>query len=224
MMKSSLENHVIATYFSLRFGVALIAIVFPILLWLGGLFYVGLPLQDSMSAYYHASNDGKSMRNWFVGILFAVGVVLYLYKGYSNKENYALNMAGVLAIGIAIFPMAWNCGDSCDKYSIHGVCAVLFFICIAFVCVFCAKDTLRLIEDETIRTYFRRLYHTLAAAMILSPVVALVLNILFRQYGSLVFYVEAFGIFAFSAYWLTKSKELSMTQAERKALRGEIEI
>jgi hypothetical protein len=221
-MQEPLEEHVLATYFTLRVGIAVIAIAFPLLLWLGGRFYVGLPLQDSMSAYYHAAVDGRSMRNWFVGILFAVGVFLYLYKGFSNKENYALNVAGVMAIGVAVFPMEWACGEACSRYSVHGVCAVLFFVSIAFVSVRCAADTLSLIQDEHLRTVFRRAYKTLAGLMLASPAIALVLNFILLQHRAAVFYVEAFGILAFAAYWLTKSRELALSQAEKKALRGEL--
>jgi hypothetical protein len=221
-MQEPLEEHVLATYFTLRVGIAVIAIAFPLLLWLGGRFYVGLPLQDSMSAYYHAAVDGRSMRNWFVGILFAVGVFLYLYKGFSNKENYALNVAGVMAIGVAVFPMEWACGEACSRYSVHGVCAVLFFVSIAFVSVRCAADTLSLIQDEHLRTVFRRAYKTLAGLMLASPAIALVLNFILLQHRAAVFYVEAFGILAFAAYWLTKCRELALSQAEKKALRGEL--
>src|SRR5216684_1487516 len=142
MKPDKLQKHILGTYFSLRIGIAIVAMLFPFILWIGGRLYVGLPLQDSMSAYYHASINQTSMRDWFVGILFAVGIFLNLYKGYSNSENIALNFAGILAVGIAIFPMQWNCGTDCSWFSIHGLCAVLFFFCIAFVCIRCASDTL----------------------------------------------------------------------------------
>jgi hypothetical protein len=222
LMKKPLEEHVHSTYFTLRLGIAIIAIAFPLLLYFVGKFYAGLPLQDSMSAYYHAAADGKSMRDWFVGILFAVGVFLYLYKGYSDKENFALNIAGVMALGIAIFPMQWKCEPNCAQYSIHGVCAIIFFICIAFVCVRCSRDTLSLLQDDKKRAHFRNLYRTLAVFMLLSPAIALALNLFFQRYGSLVFFVEAVGIFAFAAYWLTKGRELAASQAEVRALRGEL--
>lgn len=221
-MNDRLDKHVLGTYLSLRIGVAVIAVCFPFLLWIGGRIYVGLPLQDSMSAYYHATVDGRSMRDWFVGILFAVGVFLYLYKGYSRIENYVLNFAGVMALGIAIFPMEWACSESCAKLSVHGFCAILFFLCIAFVCVRCSRDTLRLLEDPEVQASYRRRYQVLAVLMIVSPAIALLVNTLFRQYGSLVFYVEAAGIFAFAAYWLTKSREIALTESEARALRGEL--
>lgn len=38
------------------------------------------------------------MRNWFVGILFVVGVCLYLIKGFSKWEDILLTIAGILAV------------------------------------------------------------------------------------------------------------------------------
>lgn len=60
----NLRQHIAATYKALRLGVAVIAFVFPLLLWIGGIFVAGLALEGSMSAYYHAGNG--AMRNWFV--------------------------------------------------------------------------------------------------------------------------------------------------------------
>ncbi len=54
------------------------------------------------------------MRSWFVGILFVLGIFLYLYKGFSTLENCLLNIAGLSALGVALFPTGWNCGDSCN--------------------------------------------------------------------------------------------------------------
>ena len=48
------------------------------------------------------------MRIWSVGILFVVAAFLYLYKGFTPFENYALNVAGVCALGVALVPMPWN--------------------------------------------------------------------------------------------------------------------
>lgn len=221
-MKAHLETNFRATYFMLRFGAVTITILLPFLLWLGGKFYAGLPLQDSMSAYYHAINDGKTMRDWFVGILFAMGLILYFYKGYSDTENIALNIAGILAVGVAIFPMGWGCGENCPSISIHGICAVTFFVIIAFVCVYCSRDTLNLIRDEGVRARYGRIYKTLAIVMVLSPVVAFLLNAFFRQYNSRVFYIEAFGILAFAAYWFVKSRELAVVETEKKLLEGNL--
>jgi hypothetical protein len=217
-MQTDLQKHLLATYFSLRFGIFVIAVVFPLLLWLGGCVYVGVELQDSMSAYYHAAKDGRSMRDWFVGVLFSAAICLYVYKGYSRAENYALNFAAAMAVGVAIFPMSL---DSGSKYSIHGVCAVLFFIAIAFVCVFCADDTLDLKErNSRSKKRYERLYRSLAAVMIISPVIAFILNATISREGTLIFFVEMAGILAFASYWLAKTIELRETQADISALTG----
>jgi hypothetical protein len=57
------------------------------------------------------------MRDWFVGILWAIGVFLVLYRGYGRRENTALNIAGMLLIMVAMVPMDWTCGTACPKIS-----------------------------------------------------------------------------------------------------------
>ena len=88
LSSAALKKHVLSTYFSLRVGIVVIAVAFPVLLATGGYFYVGVGLLDSMSAYYHVTCEGRSMRDWFVGLLFAVGVFLYLYKGTAQPRMY----------------------------------------------------------------------------------------------------------------------------------------
>src|ERR1700733_7449877 len=53
-MPRTIEQQIKATYFALRIGAAVIAFVFPLLLWGGGKL-AGFTLRDSMSAYYWAS-------------------------------------------------------------------------------------------------------------------------------------------------------------------------
>ena len=105
-----LAAHVFSTYASVRYGTAAIAFAFPLVLVFGG-WFKGIQLQPSMSAYYWVASGAEypPMRIWFVGILFVVAAFLYLYKGFTPLENYALNVAGVCALGVALVPMPWNC-------------------------------------------------------------------------------------------------------------------
>ena len=64
------------------------------------------------------------MRDWFVGLLFVEGIFLYLYKGFGRAGNLALNIAGVLAIGVALIPEA--AGHS--WITAHGFCAIGLFL------------------------------------------------------------------------------------------------
>jgi hypothetical protein len=215
---SELRKHVEATYFNLRIGMAVIAFAFPILLAVGAKLLRNISLQDSMSAYYHAGNG--AMRDWFVGVLVAIGAFLYLYKGFSRAENYALNLAGIFGIGVAVFPMQWQCEPACDPVSLHGTLAVLFFICIAYVCLFRASDTLALLTDAKKIGRYKAIYRTLGVLMVASPLTAFVVSGVLRRLSALVFFIEAFAVWAFAAYWLAKSREMRETSAERLALEG----
>jgi len=219
-----LQGHILGTYTNIRVGIAVIGIAFPFFLWLVGQFYAQLPLQSSMSAYYHAVGyQGRSMRDWFVGLLFVVGIFLYLYKGFGRAENWALSIGGVLAVGVAIFPDM----PSTSWITPHGFCAIGLFLCIAFVALFCANDTLDLIYDTNIRNpaqviaRLKLLYRLIGWAMIISMLLAYILNTVFRtQFRT--FWVEAAGILSFGTYWLLKSWELRMTAAELKTVRAQI--
>jgi hypothetical protein len=142
MKPKRLQAHITASYTTLRIGMAVLAIALPFLLWIAGHFLAALPLQGSMSAYYHAG--GGAVRDVFVGSLFAIGVFLMLYKGFTDFENWALNLAGGFLLIVAVVPMAWGCGDACPKFSWHGTASVVFFLSIAYVCIFRSADTLGL--------------------------------------------------------------------------------
>ena len=223
MKPPDLAKHIFATYFTLRHGIAILGIALPVVLWLGGVTFAGLSLQGSMSAYYHAG-DG-AMRDVFVGVLFGVGAFLYLYKGYTRQENIALNLAGVFVVGVALFPMQWACGDACGSFSPHGTFAVLFFLCIAYVCIFRASDTLKLVPDQNMAERYGRWYKLIGAAMVLSPAIAFALSVMLRSQDGdnpLIFFVEAVGVVVFGVYWILKSREIKFSNAERDAIAGRL--
>lgn len=243
---TDIKKQMMATFLSLRVGVGVIGIVLPLLLLFGGMI-VHIHLADSMSAYYHATRScinpqrpevsapcstiplptGQGpMRNWFVGALFVIGVCLYLIKGFSKWENLLLTIAGILAVCVAIFPMPWTTGKA-TGFPIHYVSAVTFFVFIAFVCMFCSGKTLKFMPDipnrEKVIARYKLRYRALSILMVLSPLAAYAFNEFTRQ-NHLVFWAEAFGIWAFGGYWLVKTKELSLSDVERRALKGELEM
>lgn len=230
MKTKDLSNHIAATYRALRVGIAVIAFAFPLILWIGGHILANLPLEGSMSAYYHAGdalNPGQGvLRNEFVGILFAIGTILFLYQGITRLEDYALNIAGVLALGIALFPMTWPVasGSKDNPFSLHGVCAVSFFVCIAYVCIFRASDTLTLIKDDAKRKRYRRGYKLLGVLMLASPVIAFILSSILKLQNSSTFFVEVAGVYVFAAYWVLKSYEISETNSDQRAALGKLRV
>ncbi len=159
-----------------------------------------------MSAYYHAEHAGSSMRNWFVGTLVALGALLHIYKGFTPKENFLLDAAGLLAVGVAIFPMDPPSANGGALFSFHGVVAFLAFGCLAWVALFTASNTLKLM-DESRRQWYGSRYKTLGILMVASPAVAYFLNVFFRL-GLTVLIAEALCLWVFAAYWFLKGHEM----------------
>jgi len=215
-----LHRHVTHTYASLRTGIGVIGLGLPLALWIGGAIFDGEPLRGSMSAYYYSPAVG----DLFVGALFAVGVFLYLYKGFSRAEDWSLNLAGLFAIGVAMAPTQPP-GAPDRVFAWHGVFAVSFFACISYVCIFRASDTLSLIRDTSRARALRRLYRILGALMLAAPVGAVLLGRVIQNEGGpnvAVFLVEAAGVWVFGTYWLAKSRELARTDADRLAMEGKL--
>ncbi len=208
-MSTDISEHMKATYRALRLGVAVLGILLPWLLWIAGR-VAGAPLQPSMSDYYDAG-----MRDEFVAVLCAVAFLLVSYKGYTSLENWALNLGGAFLVGVALVPTG--------RSWLHGTFAVLFFVCIAYVCLFRASDTIGLIHDPERRRRFTRTYQLLGVGMILSPVGAVILTFVLHP-TSLTFFVEALGVSAFAAYWLVKGRELAETDAEALARHGGLAV
>jgi hypothetical protein len=156
-----------------------------------------------------------TMRNYFVGFLFAVGAILYVYKGYTWKENWALNFAGVMAVSVALNPMPWDCAK--HHVTAHGASAILFFVAIAYVCIFQSDDTLVLIKDTKRRAFYKGWYRVLGIIMACSPIFAFIYTAIRQRYDHYIFSAEMAGIYAFSAYWVVKIREIQFI-GERRAL------
>jgi hypothetical protein len=248
MQLTDIQKQMMATFLSLRVGIGVIGIVFPFFLLLGGRILYGIPQADSMSAYYHATpacldphldNDQTQcaanplptgegpMRNWFVGSLFAIGVGLYLIKGFSKQENVLLTVAGILAVCVALFPMPWVRGKPTWQH-VHYISAVTFFVLIGLVIWICSGKTLKFMPDTTpnrdqVIARFKHAYRVLAIVMAASPFAAILLfKVLNLPQG--IFWAEAAGVVSFGAFWLVKTWELSKSEVEHRALRGEINM
>jgi hypothetical protein len=221
MKASELQDHMAGTYFSLRWGMVVMAFAFPIVITLGGFFLYNTGLLASLSSYYYTD-----VRDVFVGLLVAIGACLYLYKGFSMSENVALNLAGVFVVAVAMFPTQSNCENGCALFTTHTVAAVLFFLCIAYVAIFKGPETLSLLDDEKLRKKYRRTYKTLGTVMIVSPAVALIASLILEASTGkkfVIVFAEWLAVWIFAAYWFFKSRELASTAAETRALDRDLQ-
>jgi len=250
---NTLENprsHILGTYNSLRLALCLLGFLLPLVLMIGGKLQSKIPAPThSMSAYYHLTgppavvqgqndysvdHEGNAqvaglgtMRNWFVGMLFAVGILLFAYEGYSSKENIALNIAGLCAWGVAVAPMKWPpANDPGFSFSLHWVFAATLFLMVAYVCIARARDTLTpgvTPLPPELRTKYVLIYKWLGLAMFCFPVIAWVLNSIIGNINTFTFWLEATGIWIFSAYWGVKTWELKDGKLDESIARGEVE-
>ena len=218
MTAEDLRRNMMSTYFTLRLGIVILSVALPLVLLGYSLVTHGRLVESSMSAFYGA--DGGAMRNWFVGILWAIGFFLILYKGFSTLEDWLLNFAGGFAVLTAMTPC--NCWgqDVVDKSRAHATFAILFFACMVGVCLFCARDTLTLLPKKSDQDRFRNTYYTVALFLFTSPLAALAVAYFARAQGSMVFFIEWFAVWVFAVYWAVKSAEFKITAAERRALYG----
>lgn len=220
---TELQEHMMGTYYSLRVGLATIGIALPLLVLAAGHILHEVSLQGSISAYYHGETQVRFLttRDLFVGVLLAIAACLYFYKGFSTRENVALNLAGLFALVVALLPTNLPGTDPDTVAKVHKTCAVLFFFCIAYVSIWRARDTLYLLPESK-RPQYRRWYVFTGIAMIVSPLAAIWLNAMLAS-DTRIFWVETLGVWAFAAYWIVKTREMRESHAERRALDGELE-
>lgn len=94
------------TYRRLRRIIGILGISLPIVLVIFSLIpFFNTHVQPSISNYYYTR-----LREIFTGILCGVGLFMICYKGHNNpklwkNDNFLTNLAGVMALGVAFFPM-----------------------------------------------------------------------------------------------------------------------
>ena len=229
--RASLTNpadNFVQTYFTLRLTLGVLSLALPLALFLGGWLLQGIDLQPSLSAYYHSD-----ARDILVGSLCAIGCGLVAYKGFGRDEDWALNLGGVLAASIALFPMdpikalhciqaacTGNClvlsgqldrtADIAIDSMLHFPAAVLFYLVLGYVMIFCSHRTLYLVPPKT-RRWYLAVYPTLGFLFVASIVAAFIIGRFVIAatdcQDHTIFWVEVAGIVFFGVFWLIKTYE-----------------
>lgn len=198
--------------------------------------------------FSHLSLDTqRPMRSWFVGTLFVLGASLYLYRGFSERENLWLNSAGTFAVGVALFPMPWACVGPAHAQPpglLHFVSAASAFGCLMVVAATCGQDTLKVGGlDENRQTLYRAGYYLTAFGMLTFTVASLIAAYVsanpiqmagagqaeFSVPESWVFWLETANMWFFAAYWAIKSWEMNEVRAsgqklEQQAAEAQVQL
>lgn len=143
-LKQAAEGSVLETHPHYRTAIGVLGVSLPILLVISSLVQ-HQALQGSISAYYFTS-----ARDWFVGILWVIGVFLFFYRYRPRQPELARSqkasirsgaadawlgkLAGLSAVVVALFPTTPPPESPAQPPTIgmvHGIAAAILFTCLA---------------------------------------------------------------------------------------------
>jgi hypothetical protein len=209
------ENPALISFMTLRKAIGWLGLTLPAAMivgnWIfGSCYYV----QDSNSHYYYTITG-----DLFVGILCAVGLFLFTYKGYDRIDNIASSLAGFFAICIAMFPTNDNSANRCSdimqlppneiRNTIHFASAALFFVILAGMSLFLFTKSK---GGKTRRKEIRNSIYRTCGILILVSIAMIGAYALFEEQLSglgkyhPVFWLEWVALLAFGVSWLVKGE------------------
>ena len=210
------ENEMDLSYLAIRKSVGILGIVLPIILTTGTWFVCDcLPIKNSISSYYYTLSG-----NFLTGILCAVALFLFTYKGYNRGDHISAIIAGIGALATAIFPTDAVKGANCELITkpassfsdtAHFVGATLFFVTLAYMSLFLFTKSNKKKEDRKKPKRNRnRVYITCGIIMLLALVFIPILKItaverIANSY-KLEFCFETIALWAFGFSWLVKGE------------------
>jgi hypothetical protein len=190
----------------------------------------------SVSGYYYSP-----VRNIFVGALCGLGLFLIAYVGYDLGDRLVTDLAGVFALGLALFPtkptVASAPAVACQTVAqvstreqvvgdIHLICAGLMFVFLAWMAVRFTNTDKAWSAPKQLRD---RIYRSCAIAILVCLVAAVITSVLPASVKGpfpWLFLFEAVAIFAFGVSWFVKGqtligalKDLPVLVAERAGQR-----
>jgi hypothetical protein len=141
-LRRAARGSVLETHPHYRTAIGVLGVTLPPILIFGGLL-LAARVESSISAYYYTS-----LRDWFVGILWVIGVFLFFYRyrprqrglARSSRESVQTGaadswlgkIAGLSAVVIALFPTDRPLENVPPTIGgVHGLAAGVLFTCLA---------------------------------------------------------------------------------------------
>ena len=195
------------SFLKTRVVIGVIGVLLPIVLVVGNRVVFGQSdLLPSLSGYYHSD-----MRNWFVGSLWAIGsgLLVYLAARRNLADSVISFVAGLLAVGVALFPT--NAPDTVPTIiaKLHVAFAALLFALLGVICFrFGNRDGKR--EDRSVRwrTTWRRVHRGCAIAIWVAVVASVALAARGSDNNYTVLVGETVAVLAFGFSWFLKGSEI----------------
>ncbi len=170
----------------------------------------------SISQYYYTS-----VGDIFVGIMAAISLFLFTYKGYSAADSRAGNLAAIFGLATAIFPTDGKvplpaCNFMISPYPfpeyfkyVHTASAVLFFLVLAYFSIFLFTKTKgELTPEKLIRNKIYRMAGFVIIACLLVLAILFFSDSLMEKIENYkpIFVLEAIILWAFGLSWLIKGE------------------
>ncbi|WP_410632721.1 DUF998 domain-containing protein [Amycolatopsis sp. cmx-4-83] len=201
-MTTATQTPLVHSYLFLRRAIGLIGLALPFVLIFGKQLVQGGDLIGSLSGYYYTD-----VRDVFVGSMCAAGVFLLAYYGHDFVDNVASSVAGLGAIGLALFPTtpdhdvtAW------DRTSgvLHLVFAAVFFLALAYFC-------LRLFPHDGEQPPGTGIVYRVCGAVILAALALIALTSWLRLLPGWhpALWLESAAVWAFGVAWLVKGRTMT---------------
>lgn len=219
-LRRAAEGSVLETHPHYRTAIGVLGVTLPILLVLSSLIQREA-LQNSISAYYFTS-----ARDWFVGILWVIGVFLFFYRyrprqpGLARSQSPSIRtgaadallgkLAGLAAVAVALFPTTPPPASPAMPPTIgmlHGIAAAILFICLSLF-------PLALFSQSRKRGHvYRRYGWTMIGLLLLVVAYAFAPDSWRTQIGRWrpVLVLESLLIIVFGVSWFDRGLELAAT-------------
>jgi len=230
-MSSNSNQQLLVSYHKLQQTVGWIALLMPIVVRLLAYAFNRIFTTNSISAYYYTSQ-----RDLFVGALVVGGLLLAFFRTDDHKDRWIAFIAGLAAIGIALFPMDIAAGvlvspDTANpeseaklvqalKSGPHGPLGYHFlFVGVFFLLTFYLVTFRFRSNTPPNPTHQKRqrngVYLVCGGLMGLAFVWIGVLWVLDKQ--SSIFWPETLAVMSFAAAWLVKGQLLLKDRTEPAA-------
>lgn len=204
------NQHLVISYLTIRKAIGLLGFFFPFILWVGvWIVNHDTEVQPSISDYYYTI-----MRNSFVGVLCAVSLFLFAYRGYEKVDRITGYLGSIFALGVAFFPTTPVEPDDVDIWigRLHLGFAGLFFCTLIFFSLFLFTQT-HANQRMTGMKKIRNTVYYVCGFVMLASVLVIGLYILLSKSPDpgeveidVVFWGESIALMAFGVSWLVKGE------------------
>lgn len=174
----------------------------------------GEALQSISESYHHRGRD------WFVGLLFAVGVLFLSFSGENRLERVLSALAGLLAVVVAVAPCDCGRPQAPALSVLHFPAAGGLFAILGYFCWRFRRTALGKTHRYPEAQRRARLYALCLAGMSACGAMALAYAVaqprLDAAWPNYVFWMEALGLTSFGISWLAASRTLPLITNARE--------